>query len=146
MEDAEIVEKQGFLPDEIDQNLMKRGEKMPNRPWFPTIHSDKCDGCKGLFKCVNFCPHGVLERKNGNVVVVNPLDCIDGCSACAEFCPEAAILFPSKAASSKSKAKPSLLHQVICRSCGKRFSTDRQIECCFDCEDRMRRKGQVKYS
>lgn len=107
---------------------------MTNRPWFPTIYSDKCDCCEGVYKCVHFCPHGVLEIKDDQVFVVNPLRCIVGCSACASLCPKDAIMFPSQAEISRSTKTKSLLHSVICQECGKLFSTDRETEYCFDCE------------
>jgi NAD-dependent dihydropyrimidine dehydrogenase PreA subunit len=113
---------------------------MAQGPWFPTIFSDQCDGCTGAFKCVAFCPHGVLEIRDAKAVVANPLGCIDGCSACASLCPQDAIRFPSTETIRNSTAKRSLLHRVVCRGCGKRFSTDRNVEYCFDCEG----KGEVE--
>ena len=107
---------------------------MATGPWFPTIYAEKCDGCKGVYKCVTFCPTGVLERKEGKAVVVNPLGCVYGCSACADLCPKDAILFPSRATAPKATRKTSLLHRVVCKGCGKRFWTDRETERCFDCE------------
>ena len=110
---------------------------MINRPWFPTIYSDKCDGCRGAYKCVHYCPHGVLEVREDKVFVINPLGCIYGCTSCANLCPKEAIMFPSKEGSYRSIRKKSLLHSVICRGCGKRFSTNRDKEYCFDCEKRF---------
>ena len=107
---------------------------MTNRPWFPMIYSDKCDGCKGAYKCVNFCPHGVLEIRDDKVFVVNPSGCIYGCSTCADLCPKDAILFPSREAFYRLSRKQSLLHRVVCKGCGKQFLTDRETEYCFDCD------------
>ncbi len=107
---------------------------MPSRPWFPTIYLDKCDRCNGTYKCVNFCPHEVLEVKEDKISVVNPLECIYGCSACADLCPKNAISFPSQEASFGLIKKKSLLHRVVCKRCGKKFLTDRETEYCFNCD------------
>ncbi|MCW4039065.1 MAG: hypothetical protein NWF13_10080 [Candidatus Bathyarchaeota archaeon] len=115
---------------------------MSNGPWFPTIYSDKCDGCKGAYKCVAYCPNAVLEIRDDKALVVNPLSCISGCSACASLCPKDAIMFPSKETAPHSTTKKSLLHRVVCRGCGKRFSADRDIEYCFDCENKAKAKGR----
>jgi NAD-dependent dihydropyrimidine dehydrogenase PreA subunit len=112
---------------------------MSKGPWFPTIFSDNCDGCKGGYKCVAYCPNGVLEIRDDMAVVVNPLGCIDGCSACASICPKDAIRFPSKEASPSVTTKKSLLHRVVCGECGKTFLTDRETEYCFSCEDKVRK-------
>ena len=109
---------------------------MMKRPWFPTIYLDKCDYCTGTYRCVNFCPHGVLEIREDEVSVVNPLGCIYGCSTCADLCPKDAIIFPTREPSSRSIKKKSLFHRVICKGCGKQFLTDRETEYCFDCEKR----------
>ena len=69
---------------------------MTSRPWFPTIYLDKCDCCNGTYKCVNFCPHEVLEVREDEVSVVNPLGCIYGCSACADLCAKNAIATSDK--------------------------------------------------
>jgi len=108
-----------------------------DKMWFPTIF-DKCDGCEGTYKCVTYCPNGVLEIKDDKAFVVNPLKCIDGCSACARLCPEEAIMFPPKETTPNLTTKKSILNRIVCRGCGKRFSTDRDIEYCFDCENRAR--------
>jgi NAD-dependent dihydropyrimidine dehydrogenase PreA subunit len=110
---------------------------MSNRPWFPTIYSDKCDGCKGAYKCVAYCPNAVLEINDDKAYVVNPLGCISGCSACASLCPKDAIIFPLKETAPRSTTKRSLLHRAVCRNCGKRFTTDRDVEYCFDCENKV---------
>ena len=105
------------------------------KPWFPTIMMDKCDGCQDTYKCVNFCPHDVLEVKKGKASVVNPLKCILRCSTCATLCPTDAIMFPSTDTLSKSISKKSWLHRVICIECGKQFLTDRNTKYCFRCEN-----------
>ncbi|MEM2970690.1 MAG: hypothetical protein QXI71_05820 [Candidatus Bathyarchaeia archaeon] len=107
---------------------------MPEQSWFPTIVSEKCNGCKGAYKCVNFCPHAVFEIREEKAFVVNPLSCVYGCSLCASFCPSDAIIFPSKKESIRFIKKESWLHEVTCKICGKKFLTDRNTEYCFDCQ------------
>jgi len=60
-------------------------------PWFPTIDSDLClnDGI-----CVDFCSNGVFAVDDIQTKVVNPYNCVVGCSACANECPAGAITFP----------------------------------------------------
>ena len=111
---------------------------MTNRPWFPTIYLDKCDCCNGNYKCVKFCPNGVLEVREDEVSVVNPLECIYGCTSCANLCPKDAIIFPKRETVSRSRRQKSLLHRVICKGCGKQFLSDRETEYCFDCEKALK--------
>jgi CDP-4-dehydro-6-deoxyglucose reductase len=110
---------------------------MTNKLWFPTIDSDKCDGCKGAYKCVSFCPHDVLEVREEKAFVVDPLGCVYGCSACANLCPNAAIIFPPREESPRAVKKESWLRRVTCRRCGKQFLTDRKTELCFECEEKL---------
>ena len=42
-------------------------------------------------------------------------------------------MFPSREMAEKA-SKRSLLHKVVCRGCGKEFSTGRDVELCYDCE------------
>ncbi|MCD6457330.1 MAG: 4Fe-4S binding protein [Thermoproteales archaeon] len=53
----------------------------------PIIDLEKCTGCG---TCVETCPSGVLELKDGKAHVVNADDCL-GCHACESVCPESAI-------------------------------------------------------
>ena len=113
---------------------------MTKQPWFPTINYDECDGCKGAYKCVNFCSHGVLEIRGDKASVKDPLGCIYGCSECADLCPNDAIIFPSIEKPYSSIKKESLLHKVVCKGCEKEFSTNRETEYCFDCEGKGAKK------
>ena len=51
------------------------------------INKEKCDGCGN---CVDACPFGVLEIKNGKAVVKDSENC-KGCGACVCACPNNAI-------------------------------------------------------
>ena len=75
-------------------------ESMPGRqrnrfPWFPTI---KCEDCLLDLECLNFCPADVFDwdAATGKPVVARPLDCIPGCSTCAENCKGKSISLPGK--------------------------------------------------
>jgi NAD-dependent dihydropyrimidine dehydrogenase PreA subunit len=47
--------------------------------WYPIINYDNCIGC---MSCVNFCPHGVFEKKDNRPVVAHPEDCVEFCQGC----------------------------------------------------------------
>ncbi|MCJ7721437.1 4Fe-4S binding protein [Candidatus Bathyarchaeota archaeon] len=51
------------------------------------IDLGKCNGCE---TCVDTCPVGVYEMKDGKSVAVNVEDCLI-CRACEMQCPEGAI-------------------------------------------------------
>ncbi len=62
-------------------------------PWFPTVIEGLCDGCKA---CLKFCPYKVYEwnESSEKVRVVNPYNCLVGCSTCSLKCKPKAIMFP----------------------------------------------------
>ncbi|MFW6389991.1 MAG: 4Fe-4S dicluster domain-containing protein [Halanaerobiales bacterium] len=62
-------------------------------PWYPEVDEEKCTGCK---TCVEFCSHDTYKwnEKKEKPVVVNPYNCIVGCSSCRNQCPVEAIEFP----------------------------------------------------
>ena len=47
--------------------------------WYPIIEYERCVGCMA---CVEFCPHGVFEERDGRPVVAHPEDCVDFCRGC----------------------------------------------------------------
>jgi len=102
--------------------------------WFPVINLEVCDGCEETYKCVGFCPHKVLELKDGKPFVANPLNCIYGCSSCTNLCKNGAIIFPAKQIVGRLVKKSSSLQRIRCADCGKEFLTDRETHYCFDCE------------
>ncbi len=113
-------------------------------PWFPTIYSDKCDGCAkaGKPRCVEFCPNNVFTFKEGKAEVTNPAKCGVGssdahCSACAPLCHKKAIVFPNSFSSrslQKGEESKSLLRKTNCEICGKIYWTNRSGNICFGCE------------
>lgn len=62
-------------------------------PWFPTVNTEKCTGCRA---CVDFCSHGTYDwdEEKGVSVVANPYNCVVGCHSCESLCPVGAITFP----------------------------------------------------
>ena len=70
-----------------------RGIPREKIPWFPTIESEKCTGCR---TCVDFCRNDVLNFDEGQqkAQVCNPYNCVVECSTCGRLCPEDAIHFP----------------------------------------------------
>ena len=61
--------------------------------WFPKIDYEKCVSCMA---CLKKCSHGVYAEENGKPKVVNPKNCVVGCTGCDEICPQKAISHPSK--------------------------------------------------
>ncbi len=62
-------------------------------PWFPTVDADTCIGCT---LCYLSCGRGVYEMRDNTAVVVNPYDCMVGCSTCSTVCPVEAVSFPTR--------------------------------------------------
>ena len=62
--------------------------------WQPTIDTEACIGDR---QCVDFCKNGVFEwdEANSRPIVKQPLNCVLGCTTCADICPVQAIRFPS---------------------------------------------------
>ena len=70
-----------------------KGTPRDQIPWFPSIDSAKCAGCR---KCVEFCTHGVYgwDDAADSPIVAEPYRCVVGCSNCSYQCEEGAIAFP----------------------------------------------------
>lgn len=62
-------------------------------PWYPTINEDLCNSCGA---CMDFCTNDVFAQGELSTIVVNPYNCVVGCSACINECTTGAISFPSK--------------------------------------------------
>ncbi|RUR28347.1 4Fe-4S dicluster domain-containing protein [Vreelandella andesensis] len=79
--------------------------------WNPTIIEDACIGCG---TCVTGCSRLVyrydFERKKP--VVVDPLNCMVGCTTCANTCPSHAIAFPSIDSVLALEARADVRHAV----------------------------------
>jgi NAD-dependent dihydropyrimidine dehydrogenase PreA subunit len=107
---------------------------MIEKPWFPTINLERCDGCKGTYKCVGFCPYKVFVIKEGKPFVADPLNCIGGCSSCASLCSNGAIIFPTNQNQNRFAKKDSSMRRILCLNCGRTFLANRETQYCFDCE------------
>ena len=60
--------------------------------WYPMIDYSRCNECE---RCVDYCPHDVFEKPmKGKPKVINPNNCVVGCTGCAKVCGPRAIHFP----------------------------------------------------
>ncbi|BBB32612.1 4Fe-4S ferredoxin [Thermotomaculum hydrothermale] len=66
------------------------GVKRSEINWAPSIDPDKCVKC-GM--CMN-CGKNVYKWTKNGPIVQNPLDCVVGCTTCANLCLGEAITFP----------------------------------------------------
>ena len=108
--------------------------------WYPTVFPDKCDGCEGLeqTECIEFCPYGVFELRDGKALMINPHKCVYGCIVYERLCLRKTIAFPQRiAAMPKAPKDKGLLRRVKCNNCGKIFWTNRDVDLCFDCETKI---------
>ena len=62
-------------------------------PWHPTVDADTCIGCT---LCFATCGRSVYDMQDNKAAVVNPLNCMVGCSTCGTVCPVEAISFPDR--------------------------------------------------
>jgi len=79
--------------------------------WHPTINEDVCIGCG---TCVSGCGRSVYRFDFGRkkAVVADPLNCLVGCTTCANVCPSNAISFPSLQTVADLLAKPAVHHAI----------------------------------
>jgi CDP-4-dehydro-6-deoxyglucose reductase len=96
-----------------DPKFMKPWHGVPREQinWNPTVVEDACIGCG---TCVTGCSRLVYrfdyERKKS--VVVDPLNCMVGCTTCANTCPTHAIRFPSLSTVFALEGKAEVRHAV----------------------------------
>jgi CDP-4-dehydro-6-deoxyglucose reductase len=62
--------------------------------WNPTVNENACIGCG---TCVTGCSRLVyrFDFEKNKSIVYDPLNCLVGCTTCANICPANAIIFPS---------------------------------------------------
>lgn len=79
--------------------------------WHPTVNEDACIGCG---TCVTGCGRLVYrfdyERKKP--MVVDPLNCMVGCTTCANTCPTHAISFPPLSMVMDMEKQPIVRHAI----------------------------------
>jgi CDP-4-dehydro-6-deoxyglucose reductase len=79
--------------------------------WNPTIVEEACIGCG---TCVTGCSRLVYryDFDHRKAVVVDPLNCMVGCTTCANTCPTNAIRFPPIASVFALEARPEVRHAI----------------------------------
>jgi CDP-4-dehydro-6-deoxyglucose reductase len=78
-----------------DPKFLKPWHGIPRESinWHPAVHEDACIGCG---TCVTGCSRLVyrFDYDRMKAVVADPLNCMVGCTTCANTCPSSAITFP----------------------------------------------------
>ncbi|NCA66903.1 MAG: ferredoxin family protein [Clostridia bacterium] len=59
-----------------------------SKTWYPMIDYEKCIECGA---CIAKCKNGVYDKQSTLPIVVNPDNCIQGCTGCGKLCPVGAI-------------------------------------------------------
>jgi NAD-dependent dihydropyrimidine dehydrogenase PreA subunit len=74
---------------------MKLGIARRKIDWAPSIDYEVCLNDR---VCLDFCKNEVFawNGQETRVEVVNPLNCVPGCTSCAQLCPAGAIRFPDR--------------------------------------------------
>jgi len=96
-----------------DPKFLKPWHGVPRQQinWNPTVIEEACIGCG---TCVTGCSRLVYrfdyERKKS--VVADPLNCMVGCTTCANTCPTHAIRFPPLATVFALEGRPEVRHAV----------------------------------
>jgi NAD-dependent dihydropyrimidine dehydrogenase PreA subunit len=74
-----------------DEKKTWHGIPREDIPWKPAVDIEACIGCQ---LCYVTCGRGVFEMQSGVAVPVAAMECVVGCSTCANVCPTSAISFP----------------------------------------------------
>jgi len=79
--------------------------------WNPTVIAEACIGCG---TCVTGCSRLVYryDYEHRKAVVDDPLNCMVGCTTCANTCPTHAIQFPSLATVFALEGRPEVRHAI----------------------------------
>lgn len=79
--------------------------------WNPTVVEDACIGCG---TCVTGCSRLVyrFDYEGKKAVVVDPLNCMVGCTTCANTCPTHAIRFPDISTIFALEGRPEVRHTI----------------------------------
>jgi CDP-4-dehydro-6-deoxyglucose reductase len=79
--------------------------------WYPTVSADACIGCG---TCVTGCSRLVYryDFEDRKAVVADPLNCMVGCTTCANTCPTHAISFQPLASVFALEARPEVRHAI----------------------------------
>ncbi len=96
-----------------DPKFLKPWHGIPREEihWNPTVVEDACIGCG---TCVTGCSRLVyrFDYACKKSVVADPLNCMVGCTTCANTCPTHAIRFPPLSAVFALEAKPEVRHAI----------------------------------
>jgi CDP-4-dehydro-6-deoxyglucose reductase len=79
--------------------------------WFPTVVEDACIGCG---TCVTGCSRLVYryDFEHRKAVVADPINCMVGCTTCANTCPTNAIHFPPLSSVFALEGRPEVRHAI----------------------------------
>ena len=79
--------------------------------WNPTVVAEACIGCG---TCVTGCSRLVYryDYEHRKAVVADPLNCMVGCTTCANTCPTNAIRFPPLASVFALEGRPEVRHTI----------------------------------